>query len=83
MAANRSANATVAAYDAVAVTPADGTTIPVTRALYIGTSGNLAVIMAEGTAAVTFTNVPAGIFPIQVQKVMSTNTTASNIVALY
>lgn len=82
MAANRSANATVAAYDAVAVTPADGTTIPVTRALYVGTSGNLAVVMAEGSSTVTFSNVPVGIFPIQVQKVMAA-TTAANIVALY
>lgn len=83
MAASRSANATVAAYDAAVVTPSDSTIIPVTRALYVGTSGNLAVIMADGSAAITFSNVPVGVFPVQVQKVMSTNTTAGNIVALY
>lgn len=53
------------------------------RALYIGTTGDVAVIAAGDTAAVTFSSVPVGWFPIAVRKVMSTNTTASNIVALY
>lgn len=82
MAANRSANATVAAFNAALVTASDATIIPVTRALYIGTSGNLNVRMADG-ATVLFSNVPVGIFPIQVDQVLSTTTTASNIVALY
>ena len=82
MAASRSANATVAAHGAVAVTPTDLFIIPTTRSLYIGTGGNLAVRMADGQS-VTFTNVPAGIFPIQVDIVSLTGTTASNIVALY
>jgi hypothetical protein len=81
--AYRSADATVAAKHAVAVTPSDATIIPVTRSLYIGTGGNLVVRMADSQADVTFTAVAAGIFPVQVDMVYSTNTTASNIVALY
>jgi hypothetical protein len=83
--AYRTADATVAAHRAVAVTPSDATVIEVTRALYIGTGGTLVVHMAGETSAttVTYTNVAAGIFPIQVDMVYSTSTTASNIVALY
>jgi hypothetical protein len=82
MAANRSANATVAAWNAVSVTTSDTTVIPVTRSLYIGVSGDLAVRMSEGST-ITFKNVPVGIFPIQVDQVLSTGTTASQIIALY
>lgn len=80
---NRSADATVAAWDAVAVTLSDSTVIPVTRALYIGTGGTLKVRMAATGNLVTFANVSAGVFPIQVDQVWTTTTTASSIVALY
>jgi hypothetical protein len=76
------ADATRAAADAVAVTTSDVTVIPVTRSLYIGTGGTVVVRMARGTTA-TFTNVAAGIFPVQVDQVLSTGTTASGILALY
>lgn len=85
MAGYHNADATVAARNAVAVTASDATIIPVTRSLYIGTGGNLSVKMADGTNAF-FSNVAAGIFPIQVTMVYSTTggtTTASNILALY
>lgn len=79
----RTADATVAAYDAAAVTPNDSTDIRPTRSLYIGAAGNVKVDMALGTT-VTFTAVVAGsILPIQVKRVYSTDTTASDIVALY
>lgn len=86
MAANRSANATVAAYNAATVTTSDSTVIPVTRALYIGVTGDVAVRMAgtgDNPNTVTFKNVPVGIFPIQVDIVLATGTTASQIIALY
>lgn len=82
MSAFRDANATVAAHGAVAVTPNDSTIIPVTRALYIGVGGNLNVRTADEQTLV-FSNVPSGIFPIQVDRVLSTSTTASSIIALY
>lgn len=82
MAAHRTADATVAAHGAFLVTPGDATFIPVTRALYVGGTGNLNVRMADDQT-VLFTAVPVGIFPIQVDQVLSTSTTATNIVALY
>jgi hypothetical protein len=82
MAGFHNADATVSARKAVAVTASDATVFEVCRALYVGTGGNLAVRMSDGTA-VTFTNVSAGIFPIQVDMVKSTSTTATGIIALY
>jgi hypothetical protein len=80
--AYRSSDATVAAHGAVIVATSDATTIPVTRALYVGGSGDLNVRMADDQI-VLFTAVPVGIFPIQVDQILATSTTATNIVALY
>ena len=82
MAASRTADATVSAHGAVAVTPSDATIFPVTRALYIGVAGNLAVRMADGQE-VTFVSVANGIFAVQVDMVKSTGTAATDIFALY
>jgi len=71
-----------AAYNAVAITPSDATIIPKTRGIYVGVAGNIAVRTADGTS-VTFSNVPVGILPIQVDMVKSTNTTATTMLALY
>lgn len=83
---------------AIATTPSDtldvtdptGDNAPCyAKALWIGVGGNIAVVTAadntnsgQGTA-VTFQNVPIGWFPVQVRRVMVTNTTASQIVGLY
>jgi len=77
-----SANATVSAHGAVAITLSDTVVIPTTRAIYVGTSGNIRVQTADGQD-VTFANVPVGVFPLQVEKVYSTSTTASDLIALY
>lgn len=78
------------AVKAKAVVPSDSTIITFgCRALYVGGSGNLAVILAEDydpaspTAnSVTFANVPAGsVLPIAVVKVLAA-TSATNILAL-
>lgn len=67
-----------------AVTASDSTTLTPTRAVYVGGAGNLAVLFAGDAAAVTLTGVAAGtLLPIQVTKVMSTNTTATSITALW
>lgn len=80
--AYRNANATVSAHGAVAVTPSDSTELPVTRALFVGTTGDVAVVMADGQT-VTFVNIAnATVLPVQVQKVLVA-TSASNILALY
>jgi hypothetical protein len=81
--AYRTADATVSAYDARAVTLSDSTVLAPTRALYIGAGGNLKVTMAYGTE-VTFVGLSAGsILPIQVTKCFATGSTAASILALY
>lgn len=67
---------------AVAVTASDVTVLTPTRALWIGVTGNLTVKMAGDGSLVTFSNVPVGIFPIQVTQVRAA-TTAASIVALW
>lgn len=71
-----------AAYDARAVIPSDTTVLQTTRSLYIGGAGDITVRMALGSQ-VTFVAVAAGVLPVQVDKVLSTGTTATNILALY
>lgn len=76
-------NENPAAY-ATAVTPSDSTDLTrTTRALYIGTGGNVNIDTMDGST-VLFSNVPDGsILPVRVKRVRSTSTTASNIVALF
>lgn len=67
---------------AAAVTPHDTNNIAPTRGLYVGVAGDVKVVMLDGTT-VTFTALAAGIVhPLTVVRVFSTNTTATNIVAL-
>lgn len=89
MAVSLTPNASAAALDtpaekAIAVTPSDGADLAtVSRALYVGVAGNVAVILSGDSAAVTFVGVAAGsVLPLRVKRVMSTNTTANSIVAL-
>lgn len=52
--------------------------------VYVGGTGAVAVICAEDGSAVTFAGLPAGsILPVLVTRVMSTNTTATNLVGFY
>lgn len=75
----------------VQVTPNDSTVFDrVTRAIYVGTTGDVTVKMLTGPKANTanneikFVNVPAGTeLKIRVSAVKSTGTTANNIVALF
>ncbi|MGE8367006.1 spike base protein, RCAP_Rcc01079 family [Cupriavidus sp.] len=73
------------AIKAAVVTPSDTAVLdPPTKSLYIGTTGDLTVVLADDTTTVTFTQVPAGtVLPVMVKKVMATGTAATNIVALY
>lgn len=55
----------------------------VTRGVYVGVTGNLAVVFADqpDSAAVTLVGLAAGIWhPMQIQKVMQTGTTATSVV---
>ena len=50
--------------------------------IYVGGTGNVAVVLPSGTA-VTFIGVPAGtIIPVRCIRVNNTNTTATSMVAL-
>lgn len=67
---------------AAALTASDTTEINA-KALYIGGAGNVAV-QTTGGDTVTFVGMLAGtILPVECRKLMSTNTTATNIVGLY
>lgn len=78
---------------ASSVTPSDTVNIPSLSSesgtpnrgcvLYIGTGGDLKVLTVGGDE-VTFTNFQDGSFlPVQVVRVFETDTTASNIIALW
>lgn len=64
------------------VTPSDSTDLSGCRALWVGGAGNLVVMAANDTVAVTLV-VPAGVLiPVFARRVMAA-TTATLIVALY
>lgn len=72
------------AQNAAAITPSDTTDIAVvTRAIYVGTGGDLKVTM-RGGQTVTFKAVQGGtLLPIRVSRVLSTGTTAANLVGVW
>lgn len=66
------------------ITLSDSTEYQPTRAVWVGGAGNLAVVLASQTSPVIFYSVPAGTFlPLEVTKFMSTDTTASNVTAVW
>lgn len=66
---------------AFAITAHD-TNANVATALYIGVTGDVAVVTDDRDTSVVFKAVPVGILPVQVIKVLSTGTTATNILGL-
>jgi len=72
------------AESAFSITPADDSDLShVTRGLYVGTSGDVKVDMANGDT-VTFNSMSAGVVHwLRVKRVYSTGTTASDIVGVY
>lgn len=68
---------------AAVVTPDDANDLThVTRAIYIGTAGDLRVTLANG-GTLTFVNMVAGWHPIRVTRVWAAGTTADHIVATW
>lgn len=65
------------------VTPDDNNDLSrIPRRIWVGGSGDLTIRSSEGTD-VTLSSVPAGtLVPVQPVRVLSTNTTATNIVGL-
>ncbi|MBU1175699.1 MAG: hypothetical protein KKH72_09890 [Alphaproteobacteria bacterium] len=80
---NRAASLEGPAIHGFAVTPSDATPLAeTTRALYVGTAGNVSLTFASGASA-TFTGLAAGsILPVRAVSVLATGTTASGLVAL-
>lgn len=75
-------NSNLPADQAVAITPSDSTDFNVCRGIYVGGAGN--VVAVVNGVAVTFSNAQAGsVIPVRASRVNSTNTTATNLVALY
>ena len=71
------------ARNAAAVTPNDSTDLTyTTRALYVGTAGDVKVDMKGTGTAVTFVGA-TGWMPIRVTKVYDTDTDAEDIVAIW
>jgi hypothetical protein len=67
-----------------AVTPSDSTEIPSTRGVWVGTGGDVSVMFHNGDGPVTIANVRDGqLLPFRVTQVRATNTTATDIVAVY
>lgn len=78
-----SAAQTPAAFAKV-ITPADSDLDDITRSIYVGGAGDLAVAMAGDGAVVIFSDVVAGqVLPIRASQIRSTATTATNIVAMW
>lgn len=69
---------------AAAVTKSDSADLPTaSKRLWVGGAGNIALITVGGDT-VTYTSIPAGTYlNVRAARVLSTNTTATNIVAEY
>jgi hypothetical protein len=69
---------------ATAITPSDSANLPVPSLyLYVGGTGDVKVDTLGGSVGIVFKAVPVGtILPIQVTKVYSTGTSATNLVGL-
>jgi hypothetical protein len=51
--------------------------------IYVGTSGDVAVVPENDNTSVVFKNFPSGlVLPVKVKKVLSTGTTASDLVGV-
>lgn len=70
--------------NAFAITPSDSVDFTyVSRGIYVGGSGNIAVVLLDGSI-ITFVGAVAGtILPLRATRINLTNTTATNLVGMY
>jgi len=68
-------------YQAFAITPGAGDLANMTRAIYVGVSGNVTATMYDGVTSVTFVGMLAGqIYPIRCSKITAGPT---NLIGLF
>jgi hypothetical protein len=68
----------------VSITPHDTTTYQSCRAIYQGTTGDVAVLMEGDTVAVTMAGLAGGMWhPLRVTKVLDTGTTSTTVLLGY
>jgi hypothetical protein len=67
-----------------AITPSDTTILDVpTRGIYVGVAGDVSVTDEFGHTVV-FLAVPVGVvLPVRVKRILATNTTATNLIAMW
>jgi hypothetical protein len=69
---------------AAAVTPNDSADLSfVARALYVGGAGNIKIDTPNGDTVTLYGATAGSVLPVRANRVYSTGTTATNIVALY
>jgi hypothetical protein len=67
-----------------AITPSDTTVFAPTGGIWVGGTGDVAVLGANDTVPVVFSAVPAGtLLPVCATKVMATGTTATLLVGMH
>lgn len=69
------------ARDAITVTPSDATVLQNCRGFRVGTAGNVAVVTRGGTTLTIPSCQTGETVALEVTKILSTGTTASNITA--
>ena len=81
---NFSDNPSAPALSCFAIAPSDAIDLPnVTKAVYVGTGGDITLRSADDATDVVFRNVPSGfILSVRVRAVRGSGTTASDLVGL-
>ncbi len=72
----------ISAESATAITPSDSLTFQPTRAIYLGSGGDVKVDMANGDTVVFYAMAGGVIHAINCTRIYATDTSASNILAL-
>ena len=69
--------------DAAVVTPSDTFNFDTASVIFVGTTGSLRVLTAQGSD-VTFNAIPGGtVVPLQVLRVFASGTSATNMVRIF
>lgn len=67
-----------------AITPSDSSDLAAeTRGLWVGASGDLALVLASGDEVILAGAIAGSLLPLRVRRVKATGTTATSLVGLY